>query len=151
MEKSEYCFEQVGLVELPYFFIRLMRNAKWQLKQLWWMLDQNVDKIVDALHSELNRHAFETLTLEMRGVKADIVDMLEHIDEWSAGDRPDAGFLFGTLGRAWLRKEPLGVSFIISAWNFPLYTLLSPMVAALAAGKSTASVLVFPLVPCVSP
>ncbi|KIW73550.1 hypothetical protein PV04_01657 [Phialophora macrospora] len=108
---------------------------KWQLKQLWWLLEQNLDRIVDALHTELNRHAFETLTMEVRGVKGDIVDMLEHIDEWSKGEKPDAGFLFGTLGKAWLRKEPLGVTLIIAAWNFPLYTLLSPMVAAIAAGN----------------
>ncbi|ETI28001.1 hypothetical protein G647_00450 [Cladophialophora carrionii CBS 160.54] len=106
---------------------------KWQLKQLWWLLEQNLDKIVDALHTELNRHAFETLTMEVRGIKGDIVDMLEHIDEWSQGEKPDAGFVFGTLGKAWLRKEPLGVTLIIAAWNFPLYTLLSPMVAAIAA------------------
>ena len=76
--------------------------------------------------------------MEVRGIKADIVDMLEHIDEWSKGEQPDAGFILGTLGGAWLRKEPLGVSFIIAAWNFPLYTLLSPAVAAIAAGKSRA-------------
>lgn len=109
---------------------------KWQLKQVWWMLEENQDQIVDALHTELNRHAFETITMEIRGVKGDIVDMLEHVDEWSKGERPDAGFIMGTLGKAWLRKEPLGVAFIMAAWNFPLYTLLSPMVAAIAAGKS---------------
>jgi acyl-CoA reductase-like NAD-dependent aldehyde dehydrogenase len=98
------------------------------------MLEHNLDKIIEALHTELNRHAFETITLEVRGIKGDIVDMLEHIDEWSRGDKPDAGFLFGSLSKAWLRKEPLGVAFIIAAWNFPLYTLLSPMVAAIAAG-----------------
>jgi acyl-CoA reductase-like NAD-dependent aldehyde dehydrogenase len=110
-------------------------HAQWQLKQLWWLLEQNLDRIVDALHTELNRHAFETLTMEVRSIKGDIVDMLEHIDEWSKGEKPDAGFLFGTLGNAWLRKEPLGVTLIIAAWNFPLYTLLSPMVAAIAAGE----------------
>ena len=100
------------------------------------MLEQNLNSVVDALHKELNRHAFETITMEVRGIKGDVVDMLEHIDEWSKGEKPDAGFIFGTLGKAWLRKEPLGVTFIIAAWNFPLYTLLSPMVAAIAAGKS---------------
>src|ERR1700761_9107961 len=99
------------------------------------MLDQNLDQIVDALHTELNRHAFETITMEVRGVKGDIIDMLEHVDEWAHGEKPDAGLIFGSLGKAWVRKEPLGVAFIIAAWNFPLYTLLAPVVAAIAAGK----------------
>ena len=101
------------------------------------MLEQNLDKIVDALYTELNRHEFETITMEVRGVKGDIVDMLENIDEWAKGEKPDSGFIFGTLGKAWLRKEPLGVTLIMAAWNFPLYTLLSPMVAAIAAGESS--------------
>lgn len=112
-----------------------IRWRKWQLKQVWWMLEENLDRIIDALHAEMNRHAFETLSMEVRGVKGDVTNMLEHVDEWSQGEKPDAGFFMGTLGKAWLRKEPLGVALIIAAWNFPLYTLLSPMVAAIAAGQ----------------
>jgi aldehyde dehydrogenase (NAD+) len=108
---------------------------KWQLKQVWWMLEENQERISDALRIEMNRHPFETIALELRGIKGDIVDMLEHVERWSEGEKPDAGFLMGTLGKAWLRKEPLGLAFIMAAWNFPLYTLLSPMVAAIAAGR----------------
>jgi acyl-CoA reductase-like NAD-dependent aldehyde dehydrogenase len=110
---------------------------KWQLKQLWWMLDQNQDKFVDALHKDLNRHAFETVGYDLRAVKGGIIDSLEHVDQWAKGQKPDAGFIFGTLGKAWLRKEPLGLAFVLGAWNFPLSTLLEPVVGAIAAGKST--------------
>lgn len=61
--------------------------------------------------------------MDLGGVKGDIINALEKVDEWSKGEKPDAGFLFGTLGGAWLRKEPLGVALIIAAWNFPLYVL----------------------------
>ena len=108
---------------------------KWQLKQLWWLIQENKDKLLDALRQELNRHAFESTLVELRIIKTDIIDCLEHVDEWAEGERPDAGFLLGTLAKAWLRKEPLGVGLIIGAWNFPLYTLLSPAVAAIGAGK----------------
>lgn len=40
----------------------------------------------------------------------------------------------GTLSKARIRKEPLGVALIIGAWNFPFTLLLSPMVAAISAG-----------------
>lgn len=108
---------------------------KWQLKQLWWMLQDNESRFIDALKSDLNRHAFESLFSDLRGTRGDIIDMLENVDLWSKGEKPDAGFLMGTLSKAWLRKEPLGVVFIIGAFNFPIYTLLSPAVAAIAAGK----------------
>lgn len=113
---------------------------KWQLKQVWWMLEQNQQRWIDALHQDLNRHPFETLGLEFRAVKSDIVEFLEHVDEWAQGEDPKAGFIMGTLGKAWLRKEPLGVALIIGTWNFPLFTLLSPALAAIVAGKSSHSV-----------
>lgn len=32
--------------------------------------------------------------------------------------------------------EPLGVALVISAWNYPVYTALPPVAAAIAAGNS---------------
>lgn len=112
---------------------------KWQLKQFWWMIVENEDRIVEALRQEMNRHAFETLGMELRSIKADVIEFLEHVDEWAEGEKPDAGFFMGTLAKAWMRKEPLGVALVIAAWNFPLYTLLSPAIAAVGAGKFPAS------------
>lgn len=117
---------------------------KWQLKQLWWMMVENEDRIIEALHQEMNRPAFETIGMELRSIKADVVEFLEHVDEWAEGEKPDAGFLMGTVAKAWLRKEPLGVALIIAAWNFPLYTLLSPAIAAIGAGKLIHLPLQFP-------
>lgn len=103
---------QSWLIFSRYYIHReLIDIWQWQLKQVWWMFEQNTDRVVDALHADLNRHAFETVTMEVRAIKGDVIDMLEHIDEWSEGERPDAGFIFGTLGKAWVRKEPLGQCF----------------------------------------
>lgn len=33
-------------------------------------------------------------------------------------------------------NEPLGVVLVISAWNYPIYTALPPVAAAIAAGNS---------------
>ena len=38
------------------------------------------------------------------------------------------------MGKARIRKEPLGVSLIIASWNFPIIIALQPLVAAIAAG-----------------
>jgi aldehyde dehydrogenase (NAD+) len=108
---------------------------KWQLKQIWWMLEENASRIVAALRADLRRSEFEALGLEVRSVQAGIIDMLNHVDEWAAGETPKAGFIFGTLGKAHLRKEPLGVCLIIGAWNFPIVTLIDPLVAAVTAGN----------------
>jgi aldehyde dehydrogenase (NAD+) len=108
---------------------------KWQLKQLWWMLEDNEPAIFAALKSDLSRHGMETYMGDLMGIKHDLLDHLEHLEAWAADEYVgDAGFLFGTLGRARIRKEPLGVGLIIGAWNFPFMLLLQPMIGAISAG-----------------
>ena len=107
---------------------------KWQLKQLFWMVADNEEAFAKALNTDLNRHEFEAHYGDIIGVKIDILDTLRHVEEWAADDIPDAGFLFGTLGSARIRKEPLGVALIIGIWNFPILLTLCPLIAAISAG-----------------
>lgn len=108
---------------------------KWQLKQVWWMLEDNEPALLGALQSDLNRHDVESYSSDLVGVKQDILKHIKNVEKWSADTYPDAGFLFGTLGKARIRREPLGVVLIIGAWNFPFLLLLQPMLAAIAAGN----------------
>ncbi|KAF4447583.1 hypothetical protein F53441_8911 [Fusarium austroafricanum] len=108
---------------------------KWQLKQLWWMIEDNQDKIFNALTDDLGRHEMESRASDLLGLKTDILEHIEHVEEWAATRPvPDAGFLFGRLGKARIRMEPLGVVLIIGAWNFPFLLTLQPVIAAVAAG-----------------
>lgn len=84
------------------------------MKQFWWMVEDNEQRFVDALAKDLGRHPYESIAFEIRSMKADIVRGLENVEKWAAGHAPEgAGFIFGTLGKAWLRKEPLGVCLVI--------------------------------------
>lgn len=113
-----------------------IRWRKWQLKQLWWMLVENTDAFADAFAADLSRTRAETLQFDIGGVKADVKDCIDKVDAWSKGSAPEgAGILFGRFGKAWCRKEPLGVCLIIGAWNFPIYTVLDPLCPAIAAGN----------------
>lgn len=98
------------------------------------MITENEDKLLKALNADLNRHDFESHASDLLGMKKDILDHITHLEEWAADSIPDAGFIFGTLGKARIRKEPLGVALIIGAWNFPFILLLQPMLGAIAAG-----------------
>lgn len=111
-----------------------MAWRKWQLKQIWWMVSDNETAIVKALHSDLNRHDFESYYMDIGGIKHDLLDHLKNIESWAADEIPDAGFLFGTLCGARIRKEPLGVALVLGTWNFPFVVSISPLVAAVAAG-----------------
>lgn len=98
------------------------------------MVTENEDRILKALNQDLNRHDFESHASDILGMKMDIIDHIKHLEEWTADSKPDAGIIFGTLGKAKIRKEPLGVALIIGAWKFPILLLLQPMLGAIAAG-----------------
>ncbi|KAI9150872.1 Aldehyde dehydrogenase, dimeric NADP-preferring [Paramyrothecium foliicola] len=112
-----------------------IRWRKWQLKQLWWLLEDNEQAIANALQGDLSRHETEALSNEVAPLKKDILEHLRKMEEWAA-DEPiaEAGFIMGRLGKARVRKEPLGVALIIGAWNFPFLLTLQPVIAAISAG-----------------
>lgn len=110
---------------------------KWQLKQLFWLIDENEEALLSAMTEDLHRHPFESLSTDINETKTEILEMIENVDKWSKGEAPkNAGFMFGTIGKAWIRKEPFGVALVIGAWNFPLGTLFGPAIAAIAAGNA---------------
>ena len=108
---------------------------KWQLKQCWWMIEDNEKAFIDALKTDLHRHAFESMMMDIGGCQTDVLVHIENLEKWTADEIPDAGFFFGTVGKARVRKEPLGVVLILGTWNFPLATIMMPVYAAIAAGN----------------
>lgn len=101
------------------------------------MVEDNEKAILEAVTKDLGRHPFETTMTDIAGVKHDILDHIDNLEKWTADEIPDAGFFFGTVGKARLRREPLGVVLILGTWNFPIATALQPFVAAIAAGNCT--------------
>ncbi|KAJ5370470.1 uncharacterized protein N7496_006562 [Penicillium cataractarum] len=107
---------------------------KWQLKQLWWLVEENEQAIVDAIKGDLNRPGFETYLTDLAGIRKDILYHLDNIDTWTADEPVGDSFIAKRLGVARIRKEPLGVVLIIGAWNFPVLLVLQPLIAAITAG-----------------
>lgn len=107
---------------------------KWQLKQLWWLVEENEQAIIDAIKGDLNRPGFETYLTDLAGIRKDILYHLNNIDAWTADEPLGDSFIARQLGVARIRKEPLGVVLIIGAWNFPVLLVLQPLIAAITAG-----------------
>ncbi|KAH8743753.1 putative succinate semialdehyde dehydrogenase [Diaporthe sp. PMI_573] len=109
---------------------------KWQLKQLYWLLDENEDALLSSLTKDLHRSAFESLLTDINDAKTAILETVNDVESWAKGHAPPkAGIVYGTFGKAWIRKEPRGLVLIIGAWNFPISTLINVAVAAIAAGN----------------
>lgn len=107
---------------------------EWQLKQLWWLVEENEQAILDAIKGDLNRPGFETYLTDLAGIRKDILYHLENIDIWTADEPVGNSFIARRLGVARNRKEHLGVVLIIGAWNFPVLLVLQPLIAAITSG-----------------
>ncbi|KAH7085985.1 Aldehyde/histidinol dehydrogenase [Paraphoma chrysanthemicola] len=110
-----------------------IRYRKWQLKQLYWLVADNIDAFIAALHADLNRPEFES-RFTIKGLLEEIVYHIDHVESWAKDEYPSAGFIFSKLGSTVIRQEPRGVAFIIGAWNFPDSLTLHPLASAIAAG-----------------
>ena len=49
------------------------------------MIKDNEKAISKALHADLNRHEFESLSAETYFVERDILTYIDHVEEWAAG------------------------------------------------------------------
>ncbi|KAF1365576.1 aldehyde dehydrogenase [Lizonia empirigonia] len=115
----------------------ITKDKKWrrqQLKRTWWMIEDNKDRIAKALYQDLHKHLQESDMADISAVQNDALDTLKHLDEWTRDEKPSRANLLNFLGGTTVRKEPLGVTLIIGAWNYPFVLLLTPMIAAIAAG-----------------
>src|SRR5579859_6347531 len=73
---------------------------KWQLKQLWWMVEDNRSRIIQSLHADLHRCEIESTVFDIIGLQKDLIDTINNLEKWTADSIPEAGFIFGTLGKA---------------------------------------------------
>ncbi|MCH9690719.1 MAG: aldehyde dehydrogenase family protein [Gammaproteobacteria bacterium] len=105
-----------------------------QLMQLRKLLQENEERFLQALHQDLHKPHQESFVTEISMVLKDIDYALKHLPKWIKPHRASTPLL-AQPGKSYMLPEPLGVVLIISAWNYPLQLLLSPLVPAIAAGN----------------
>jgi len=115
----------------------LTRPLAWrlqQLKQLDAMLSEHEAELLQALQKDLGKSHAEGWLTELGFLHSDIRHTCKNLAKWIKPTKVSQPLL-AWPGRSKLQPEPLGVVLIIGAWNYPLQLLLSPLVAALAAGN----------------
>jgi aldehyde dehydrogenase (NAD+) len=106
-----------------------------QLKKLRTLLQSNESKLYDAIYLDFKKSEFETYATELALLYHDIDEAIKKVKKWSRKKRAKTN-LANFPGRSYIIPEPLGVSLIIGAWNYPYLLSLSPVVAAIAAGNT---------------
>lgn len=105
-----------------------------QLKKLKHLLVTNEQAILDALHADMHKPAFESYISEIYLVLREINYALKHLKKWSKPQRR-INVLHFFVRSGYLQAEPFGVALIMAPWNYPLQLLFMPLVGAIAAGN----------------
>jgi aldehyde dehydrogenase (NAD+) len=136
MSASEYAALVAG--QRAYFLSGKTRPAAWRKEQLHaihTMIDENRDEMYDALWRDLrrNRNDADLMDVEYNIKEADYA--LAHVDEWMKPVTEHTPLVFAP-GHIRVRRDPLGVTLIIGAWNEPFMLVFAPLVAAIAGGNT---------------
>lgn len=114
---------------------RCVKYRKNQLKQLCFLVHDNEQAFVDAIHKDLGRPKMETVFAEIIGIKNDILTTISHLDKWTKDQYVYAGLPFLSHGTK-IRKDPKGTVLVLGAWNYPITVQMGPVIGALAAGNT---------------
>ncbi|KAI6237648.1 Aldehyde dehydrogenase [Aphelenchoides besseyi] len=105
------------------------------LKKLRDLLVTHEAQLTKAVYKDLRREARTTFVMEISGALMEIDYCLQNLDEWA---KPECvqRTLSTMLDTPMIYKDPYGVVFLLSPWNYSLYMIFLPLVTILAAGNT---------------
>uniref|UniRef100_A0A8C6VJ70 Aldehyde dehydrogenase family 3 member A2 n=1 Tax=Naja naja TaxID=35670 RepID=A0A8C6VJ70_NAJNA len=104
-----------------------------QLKALKKMVQENEKEFSAAMKADLNKSELNSFSYEIMIVLGEIDLFLEKLPEWASPQSVEKTIL--TLSdKTYIHREPLGVTLVIGAWNYPFVLIMGPLLAAIAAG-----------------
>jgi aldehyde dehydrogenase (NAD+) len=110
---------------------------KEQLRKLKQTILDHEKELYQALYDDLKKSPEESWVTELGLVIAEINIAVRQLENWMRPERVATNLLnFPSSSR--VLREPLGVTLIISPWNYPFMLLINPLVGAIAAGNCVA-------------
>ena len=113
------------------------RDLQWrktQLQKIKRLVTENEAAILTALAEDLGKPTQEAWLAEISYVTKDVDYTCKKLTKWAKKRRVSTPVL-AMPGRSYISPEPKGTVLIIGAWNYPTQLILSPLVAAIAAGN----------------
>ena len=113
------------------------QTRRQRLQQVIELLVRHHAQLTEAIDLDFGgRPAGFSLMNDVLGALASLKHARDHLEGWMQDEQRQPFAPYDLLGaEAWVMHQPKGSVGIIGTWNAPLYTLLSPLASALAAGN----------------
>ncbi|MAZ31260.1 MAG: aldehyde dehydrogenase [Flavobacteriales bacterium] len=111
--------------------IKYRKNSLISLKKV--VLDAE-GKIIEALHRDLRKPKFEAYTAEIATVISELDYFIRNIEKLAKPRRVKSSLL-NFPSTDYIYSDPYGKVLVVASWNYPFQLILSPLIAAIAAGN----------------
>lgn len=86
------------------------------------------------MKADLGREGFVTWLCEISLILSEIDHTIANLRKWSRTISVDTPMFLGPA-KSKIVYEPLGVVCVIGSWNFPLFTIIGPLIGVIASGN----------------
>ncbi len=134
--KSNY--QTLVNLQREYFNLNITKDVDFRIKQLQKLkkiLTANESLLDKAIYDDFKKSSFENYLTELSLIYHEINLSIKKLKEWSKKITV-ATNIANLPGSSYIIPEPLGVTLIIGAWNYPYQLSIAPAVAAIAAGNT---------------
>lgn len=112
--------------------IAFRKDTLLKLKNL---LKANEERLYEAIYTDFRKGKFDTFLTELNLVYNEIDFFVKNLKKLSRPKKVKTALSLQP-GKSYIYYDPLGVTLVIGAWNYPYQLTLSPMVSAIAAGNT---------------
>ena len=106
-----------------------------QLKKFRKILEENESELYAAIFEDFGKSEFETFESELSLLYHEINIFVKNIQRWSRRKKVSTG-LINFPAKSYIIPEPLGVTLVIGAWNYPYQLSMLPAITSIAAGNT---------------
>lgn len=106
-----------------------------QLQKIKKLLQDNEEQMYEAIYQDFGKSKFDTYSSEFSLLYHEIEIYIKNIKSWSKRKRVSTG-MANFPAKSYIMPEPLGVTLVIGAWNYPYQLSLLPAITAMAAGNT---------------
>lgn len=125
-------------LQREYFFSGQTKTKEFRienLKKLNNILEMFEDNILMALSKDLGKSNFEAYASELTMVYDEIDLAIENLGKWMEPIQEKTS-VASMPAKSYTLYEPLGVTLILSPWNYPFLLSIDPIIGAVAAGNT---------------